>query len=135
MDREGAIRAHAASLGFEACGFAAVTPLPRAAFLAGWLDAGFAGEMRYLERHAERRLSVAGILPTARTIVSLAYPYRPPAPTAIDWRAEMRGRVAAYALGEDYHAVIARKLTAFQAFLADLFPGCETRRYVDTGAV
>jgi len=132
---EAAIRAHASRLGFDACGFAAVAPLPRDAFLAGWLDAGCGGEMRYLERHAERRLTVAGILSTARTIISLAFPYRPPVPARIDWRAELRGRIAAYALGSDYHDVIERKLAAFQAFLAERFPGCASRRYVDTGAV
>jgi len=132
---EAAIRAQASALGFDACGFAAVIPLPRDAFLAGWLDAGCGAEMRYLQRHAERRLTVAGILPAARTIISLAYPYRPPVPSRIDWRAELRGRVAAYALGIDYHGVIERRLERFQAFLAERFPGCATRRYVDTGAV
>ncbi len=135
MQREAAIRAHASALGFDACGFAAVVPLPRDAFLAGWLDAGCGAEMRYLERRAERRLTVAGILPTARTVVSLAYPYHPPAATTVDWRRELRGRVAAYALAEDYHDVIERKLETFQAFLRERFPGCESRRYVDTGAV
>jgi epoxyqueuosine reductase len=132
---EAAIRAQASLLGFDACGFAAAEPVPRDAFLAGWLDAGCAGEMRYLERHAERRLTVAGILRTARTIISLAYPYRPPVPAPIDWRGDLRGRVAAYALGADYHGVIEHKLEAFQAFLAERFPGCASRRYVDTGAL
>lgn len=135
MDREDAIRCEAAALGFSACGFATVAPVPRAAFLAGWLDAGFAGEMRYLERRPERRLVVDGILPDARTVVTLAYPYRPPPPAAGDWRAELRGRIAAYALDADYHDVLGEKLARLERFLAGAFPGCRTRRYVDTGAV
>ncbi len=135
MDREAAIRAEAATLGFSACGFATVAPLPRAAFLAGWLDAGFAGEMRYLERQPERRLHVGGILPEARTVITLAYPYRPPAPPAFDWRAQLRGRIAAYALDADYHDVLGRKLATLERFLGDAFPGCRARRYVDTGAI
>lgn len=135
MDLAGALRARAAELGFSACGFTTAAPLARGAYFAGWLDAGFAGEMRWLERRADRRLTVVGILPDARTVISLAYPYAPPAMPAIDWRRELRGRVAAYAAGEDYHRTLDRKLATLTAFLADACPGSRTRRYVDTGAV
>ena len=129
------VRADAAALGFTYCGFAAAQPIGRGAFLAGWLDAGFGGGMHYLARHPERRLTVAGILPNARTVISLAYPYAPPPLPALDWRRTLRGRVAAYARGADYHRVIDERLTALEGALARAFPGCATRRYVDTGAV
>src|SRR6185295_10342877 len=48
---------------------------------------------------------------------------------------ELRGRVAAYALGEDYHRLLGRKLRALQAFIAGERPDSRTRRYVDTGAI
>jgi epoxyqueuosine reductase len=132
---EAEIKQQAAALGFSACGFAAAAPLGRAAFLEGWLDAGFAGEMHYLERRAERRLSVAGMLRHARTVITLAYPYDPPPTAPIDWRRELRGRIAAYALGEDYHRVLARKLAALEAFIATSSPHARTHRCVDTGAI
>jgi epoxyqueuosine reductase len=135
MTLEARIRRQAAALGFSACGFAPADDLPRAAFLDGWLAAGFAGEMRYLERHAERRLTLRGILREARSVITLGYPYEPPPPPAGDWRRDLRGRIAAYALGEDYHRLIERKLRALQAFVAAERPGSRTRRYVDTGAV
>jgi epoxyqueuosine reductase len=135
MDAESRIRARAASLGFSACGFAAAVPLDREAFLAGWIDGGLAGEMGYLQRRPARRLTVAGILPDARTVITLAHPYAPPPVPPVDWRAELRGRVAAYALGDDYHRVLDGKLAALERFLAAERPGAVTRRYVDTGAV
>ena len=135
MTLEDRVRAAARALGFTACGFAAARPVARGAFLDGWLAAGFAGDMRYLERRAERRLTTAGILPTARTVVSLAFPYTAPPPPALDWRRTLRGRVAAYARGEDYHQVVDERLTALERTLAELVPGAQTRRYVDTGAV
>jgi len=135
MDRESAIRDHAATLGFDECGFATVAALGRDAFFAGWLDAGCAGEMRWLERGATRRLDARAVLPEARSIVTLAYPYRPPLPPPLDWRAELRGRIAAYALDDDYHGVLDDKLAALERWMARAFPGCRTRRYVDTGAV
>jgi len=135
MGLEDEIRVAAAELGFSACGFAAARPLERGAFLDAWLAAGFAGDMHYLERHVERRLTVAGILPEARTVISLAYPYAPPAVPTLDWRRTLRGRVAAYADGSDYHDVVEARLTALERMLAALCPGHRTRRYVDTGAV
>jgi epoxyqueuosine reductase len=135
MRAEELVRAEAAALGFSHCGFAAAEPIDRGAFLDGWLAAGFAGGMHYLGRHPERRLTVAGILPHARTIISLAYPYAPPPTPPVDWRRTLRGRVAAYARGADYHRAIDERLTGLADVLARTFPGCATRRYVDTGAV
>ena len=135
MTVEERVRAEAAALGFSACGFAAARPVARGAFLDGWLAAGFAGGMHYLGRHPERRLTVAGILPAARTVISLAFPYTPPPPPPIDWRRTLRGRVAAYASGDDYHRVVDERLGALETALARLFPYERTRRYVDTGSV
>jgi epoxyqueuosine reductase len=135
MRLEERLRTEARDLGFSACGFAAARPVERGAFLDGWLAAGFAGDMHYLGRHPERRLTVAGILPRARTVISLAVPYAPPPLPAVDWRRTLRGRIAAYARGDDYHRVIEERLVAFERVLARLAPDAATRRYVDTGAV
>src|SRR5207253_1819818 len=75
----------------------------RRPFLERWLAEGRAGEMDYLGRRMAERMDPRTAFPWARSIVSLAYPYRPPPPPAGDWRAELRGRIAAYALGVDYH--------------------------------
>ncbi|MEO6025971.1 MAG: tRNA epoxyqueuosine(34) reductase QueG [Candidatus Binatia bacterium] len=135
MTVEDRVRAEAAALGFSACGFAAARPIDRGAFLDGWLAAGFAGGMHYLGRHPERRLTVAGILPAARTVISLTFPYTAAPPPPVDWRRSLRGRVAAYASGNDYHLAVDERLVALERALARLFPGRQTKRYVDTGAV
>jgi epoxyqueuosine reductase len=135
MTVEERVRAEAAALGFSTCGFAAARPIDRGAFLDGWLAAGFAGGMHYLGRHPQRRLTVAGILPRARTVISLAFPYTAPPPPPVDWRGTLRGRIAAYATGEDYHRTIDARLGALEEALARLFPDRATKRYVDTGAV
>jgi epoxyqueuosine reductase len=51
----------------------------------------------------------------------------------IDWRQELRGRIAAYAAGLDYHDVIKAKLLTLIAFLNELQPRLWARPYVDTG--
>src|SRR5437764_1390779 len=73
--------------------------------------------------------------PWARAVISLAYPYRPPPPPPGDWRATLTGRIAAYALGEDYHARVGALLDALAARLAAAFPGARFQGYVDTGPV
>ena len=96
-DRQIAREAHA--LGFSLVGCAPLDVLPREEFLAAWLADGRAGEMRYLERRQAERLDPRRAWPWARSIVALGFPYQPPPPPRSDWRHELRGRVAAYALG------------------------------------
>ena len=45
------------------------------------------------------------------------------------------GRIARYAWGKDYHAVMLQQLTQLEAKIAALAPGVTTRAYVDTGPI
>jgi epoxyqueuosine reductase len=122
--------------GFAMVGFARVRRLDeREDFYRGWLDDGRAGAMSYLAREPERRFDPRRIDPRFRSVVSLAYPYAAPAPPRIDWRAELRGRIAAYALGRDYHDYVLGQARAVAEALAVARPGTITRAYVDTGPV
>src|SRR5438309_1709436 len=96
--------------GFVLVGFASLRRLDnREEFFNRWLDEGRQGEMEWLGRDPERRLDPRRIDPRLRSVVSLGYPYAAPAVPDIDWRATMRGRIAAYAMGPDYHdTVLAR---------------------------
>ena len=130
---ENAIRSEAARLGFTLCGFTRLSVLPRATFFKDWLARGFAGEMHYLAREPQRRIDPHIPFPEARSVICLGFPYAPPVPPQIDWQHELRGRLAAYAAGADYHDVIQKKLQRFVAFLQDRQPGMWARPYVDTG--
>ncbi len=122
--------------GFILVGFARVRRLDeRAEFFARWLREQRAGEMGWLGRDPERRLDPRRIDPRLRSVVSLGYPYAAPALPDLDWRAELRGRIAAYALGPDYHDTVLARARAVASRLVDARPGAATRVYVDTGAV
>jgi epoxyqueuosine reductase len=122
--------------GFILVGFARVRRLDeRAEFFGRWLREGRQGEMGWLARDPERRLDPRRIDPRLRSVLSLGYPYATPALPEVDWRAEMRGRIAAYALGPDYHDTVLARARAVAARLAEARPGAVTRVYVDTGAV
>ena len=133
MRLENQIQSKAAALGFSACGFTQLSPLAREDFLRTWLSQGNAGDMHYLARQPERRLNPAIPFPQAKSVICLAYPYTPPAVPDLDWRKELRGRIAAYAAGLDYHDVMSAKLHELIAFLNDLRPEMWARPYVDTG--
>src|SRR2546422_10317954 len=84
------IAAEARECGFPLAGAAPLGVLERAPFVERWLAEGRAGEMGYLARRMAERMDPRTAFPWARSIVSLAYPYRPPPRPAGDWRAELR---------------------------------------------
>jgi epoxyqueuosine reductase len=130
------VTATALEQGFVMVGFAAIRPLDeRREFYHQWLDDGRHGAMGYLAREPDRRFDPRTLDARFTSVVSLAYPYHSPAPPKLDWRAELRGRIAAYALGPDYHDVVLKKARAVADAIGKLRQGTVTRAYVDTGPV
>ncbi len=126
----------ATEAGFALVGFAKIGRLKgREEFYSRWLDEGRNGSMGYLARDPQRRFNPRAIDARFRSVVSLGWPYAPPAVPQVDWRAELRGRIAAYALGRDYHDIVLKAARKVAAVLESLHPGSVTRTYVDTGPV
>jgi epoxyqueuosine reductase len=114
-------------LGFDLVAVGPATPPDHAAAFQGWLDAGHAGTMAYLERGRDKRADPRLVLPGARSLVACALGY-------FQGRAEEGpAGVARYAWGEDYHAVMEPRLRALADTLVELAPGTTARTYVDTG--
>jgi epoxyqueuosine reductase len=133
--REERIAAEARSTGFTLAGCAPVVPLAVGPFLARWLADGRAGEMDWLARRTDERLDPRARFAWARAVISVGYPYLPPPPPRDDWRETLHGRIAAYALGEDYHRHVRSRLDRLAARLRDVFPDARFHAYVDTGPV
>jgi epoxyqueuosine reductase len=133
---EQSITDHALAQGFALVGFAPLRRLEhREDFFRRWLDDGRAAEMGWLARDSDRRIDPRILDSRLRSVISLAFPYAAPAIPPIDWRAELRGRIASYALGPDYHDVVIGKARAVADLLASLRPDAVVRPYVDTGPV
>jgi epoxyqueuosine reductase len=111
------IQAEAARLGFAACAALPAEPSRTQAFYAAWLAAGMAGEMAYLHRHAAPKQDPRALLPEARSVLALAFPYDAPQPTLPAADPTPRGRVSRYARGADYHDVLHEKLAALADFI------------------
>jgi epoxyqueuosine reductase len=129
------IRAAARGLGFELCGFARLDALPHAEFVRAWLANGYAGSMGYLERQLAPRLDPRRLMPAVRGVVTVGRRYFPPPVPPLDWQRQLRGRIAAYALGTDYHRTVSAKLRALAEAVRAHEPAAVLVPYVDTGPV
>ncbi len=124
------LRARAEALGLQ-LGVSAAPAAPHdEARLRRWLEEGRHADMRWLERDPGRRADPGRVVEGARSVISVAAPYfqGPLAPGPED---RPTGRVARYALGDDYHGVLLDHIRA----VAELLGDPQARAYVDTGPV
>jgi epoxyqueuosine reductase len=128
---EDALKQQARRLGFDLVGIAAATDAETYETFRHWLDQGHAGDMAYLERHADAHRHPAAVLEGVRTVIMLAMNYRPPH----DEHQEpppASGRVARYARGVDYHDLLWQRLDALLAWVRRQQPDSRGRGVVDT---
>ena len=127
------IKSTARKLGFDLCGIARAEPIGRADYFAAWLAHGSAGSMNYLHRNVAERTDPRRLLDGARSVVVVALLYNQSPPDQPRDPSAPRGRVAAYAWGDDYHDVVKKKLFALADQMhEDLPPPFETKVCVDT---
>jgi len=158
------IKAKAVELGFDLCGIAPADNFPELTFLQEWLAHGYAGEMAYMARSAERRADVRNVVRGARSVIVMGTIYATeqvrlkPDPTddagrkqaaseglsesAEDhrWGSPSGGPshavIARYARGDDYHDVLQERLDALLEWMrAESSEPFDARAYVDTGPV
>src|SRR5262249_27726472 len=131
-----AIKAKARELGFDLCGIAPAGDFPELRFFNEWLDRGYAGEMAYLRRSADRRADIRRVVPCARSVIVPGTLYNVDRPYSTECADRGRAHIARYAWGDDYHAVIERRLDALLEWMrASTSEPFDARRYVDTGPV
>jgi epoxyqueuosine reductase len=121
------IKSRAAELGLDVCRITGADPVRHATFYREWTAEGKAGEMQWLTREPERRTDPRNVLVGARSIIVAGLNYWQPQPKG-------RGRIARYALGEDYHHVLLEKLETLAREISTA-PGELAKVYVDTGPV
>ncbi len=121
--------------GFDLVGFS-VSKLPDVyeQGLNRWIEKGHAGTMAYMAREPKRRSSSDQVLPSVKSVISLALNYYHPE----DPKPENAhvGKVAKYAYGQDYHLLIEEKLKKLKSYVLEIGgEGTEAKDYVDTGPV
>ncbi|MBK7674042.1 MAG: tRNA epoxyqueuosine(34) reductase QueG [Candidatus Accumulibacter sp.] len=105
------IRDWGQELGFAATGIASVDVSAAVPWLMRWLELGRHGEMDYMAKHAALRAAPQGLLPGARSVISVRLPYWPDAVDARNVLADSGlAYISRYALGRDYHKTIRSRL-------------------------
>ena len=129
------IKQRARRLGFDLVGIAPASGSAYRDYFRQWLDAGRAGEMEYLARRFDERVDPATYMPGARSVVCVAINYHVPLQPLDPRDAHHHGRVARYALGDDYHELIKSRLYELADAVREMAPDARTRACVDTAPV
>ncbi len=139
MEGEGSLKARLVEEALEA-GFARARvcrpdAVPEVAErLSAFIDAGYHGQMGWLEDRAHWRGDPSALWPEARSILMLAEPYSPDHDPLEDLKARDRGVISVYARNKDYHDVMKKRLKRVARWLvADA--NCEVKVFVDTAPV
>ena len=127
VDLSQLIKGQAFGLGFDLAGIAKLGPAGTADAFDKWIASGFAGDMDYLPRWADKRrdtrLPFEGV--TSAIVVGLNY-----------GGTSASGPIARYARGDDYHDVMWRMLDSLHEWIdSTVGHSVRGRSYVDTGPI
>jgi len=111
------VQAWGRELGFSQIGVTGVNLGDAEPGLLAWLDAGFHGDMGYMQSHGLRRARPAELVPGTVSVITARLDYLP-RDTPGDWTAVEQARlqrpgeavVSVYARGRDYHKVLRSRL-------------------------
>ncbi len=128
----------ARELGFHRAAIVPIEPPRRIELYASWLAAGHHGGMAYLAEpaHVAPRGDLRSLLESAQALIVVALAYDRVDPTAPDAPIALRGKIARYARGEDYHLVMRDRLVALADRIAsELGRPVASRPCVDSAPV
>jgi epoxyqueuosine reductase len=127
----------ARALGFSQLGVTSIQIPEDERHLLRWLDAGFHGEMAYMERHGTLRTRPQELFPGTVRVVSARMDYWPrdvAEAAAVLSDADL-GYVSRYALGRDYHKILRKALARLAEDLCTRIGRFGYRVCVDTAPV
>ncbi len=138
MNLTHAIKEQAYRIGFSLVGVTTCDLLSHGHVFEAWLEQGRHGEMTYLNtpRSRQCRAHPNQVFPECRSVIVLGAPY--PAPLLMNTNGKSdglpRGRIAAYAWGEDYHDALPKRLQTLVRFIeVQVGHFIPNRWYTDTG--
>ncbi len=124
------------SLGFQQVGVSDVDLSQHEQALRNWLENGYQGNMSFLERNIDKRLSPSELVPGTLRIISVRMDYLPPdASFASNLKSSSTAYISRYALGRDYHKVIRKKLQKLAEQIQEYTQDLSFRPFVDSAPV
>lgn len=129
------IRQLALKLGFQGFGVAPPDVGEAAERFQQWLAQNYDADMHYMKRGEAKRLDPDRVLPGVQSVICLSTAYYT-TPRTLDFMEDAAtGDISNYARNLDYHDLIQPRLRELEALIAEEFPACRTRSYVDTGPI
>ena len=135
MDLKAKLVSQALAEGFVACRICRPDAVPDVpARLGAFLEAGYHGQMGWMEERVSWRGDPSVLWPEARSVIMLAESYAPEYdPLAVLEQRDL-GAVSAYAQGRDYHDVVKKRLKRLARWLIEQ-EECQVKVFVDTAPV
>ncbi len=125
----------AAAEGFVSAGVCRPDAVPEvAARLAGFVEAGFHGQMGWLAERMHWRGDPTALWPEARSVLMLADTYAPTHDPLEVLEAREQGAISVYAQNRDYHDVVKKRLKRIARWLV-AETDCAVKVFVDTAPV
>ncbi|MCV2368946.1 tRNA epoxyqueuosine(34) reductase QueG [Roseateles oligotrophus] len=136
------LRGWARELGFSQIGVADIDLSSAEPGLLAWLEAGFHGQMHYMQAHGLKRARPAELVPGTIRVLTARMDYLP-RDTSADWQAiewqgladPLRAQLSIYARGRDYHKVLRSRLQQLATKLAGVIGPFGHRAFTDSAPV
>jgi epoxyqueuosine reductase len=118
MELSQAIKNKALDLGFCAVGITTADPIDPAhsQALTQWIERKYDADLNYMRKNLQKRIHPALYLENARSIVCVAFHYKPPR------LPPSKAQVANFALYDDYHPFIKERLLRLAEFIQSRLP-------------
>lgn len=132
MSLETFLKTEATGLGFDVCRICRVDEAWNAGErLEAFVDAGYHGEMAWMETTLERRRAPTAMWTAAKSAVVVGLNYGPDRNPMENLKRRGEGNISVYARGKDYHDVLKKRLKALaRGFVAKA--GADVKVFVDT---
>jgi epoxyqueuosine reductase len=130
-----AIKQLAIEHGFDAVGLCAPDVLMEAPKrLRLFLDAGYHGDMMWMEHRSDERSDPRLLWPQVKSVIALGLSYAPTLDPLRHAAAPDIGVISVYALGKDYHDLVKKKLKSLARAIVCQTPA-DVKVFVDTAPV
>ncbi len=124
--------------GFSLVGIMLAEPTLTFNHYADWVEHEYYGSMEWIhsDGRKEKRMDVRTIMPSAKSVITLAYSYYTEDLPEGVLNDSSRGIFARYAWGRDYHKIIKKKLIGIiKRIEEEMGYSIEAKAYVDTGPI
>ena len=136
------LRIWALELGFSQIGVADIDLTTAEAGLLAWLNAGFHGQMHYMQAHGLKRARPDELVPGTVRVLTARMDYLPAATPkgwqALEWQGledSQRAQISLYARGRDYHKVLRSRLQQLADRLSAVIGPFGHRVFTDSAPV